>query len=178
MGTGRVSNHWISAPMRGQEATLERLRVDRQLEEATVQGPAPSTSLRCSASTRRPPCATRTPHGPCWIRQPRPTPRVDPEPTGPSPKNRAPHPQIRTEEPSVSANSRGSPGVSSCGAESAAEIDHGPALAAWRALTRFSYSRRPLRCAGTVGAPWVPSRGWQRARNWRWIAGVVLTPSV
>ncbi|MGV9879626.1 hypothetical protein [Streptomyces sp. NPDC003006] len=41
MGTSRVSNHWISAPMRGQKATLERLRVDRQLEEAMVQGPDP-----------------------------------------------------------------------------------------------------------------------------------------
>ncbi|MEU4097468.1 hypothetical protein [Streptomyces sp. NPDC026673] len=37
--TSRASNHWISAPMRGQEATLERLRVDRQLEEAMVRGP-------------------------------------------------------------------------------------------------------------------------------------------
>jgi integrase len=39
--TGRASNHWISAPMRGQDATLERLRVDRQLEEAMVKGPDP-----------------------------------------------------------------------------------------------------------------------------------------
>ncbi|WP_262418682.1 hypothetical protein [Streptomyces sp. SP2-10] len=40
-GTGRVSNHWISVPLRGQDATLERLRVDRQLEEAMVRGPDP-----------------------------------------------------------------------------------------------------------------------------------------
>ncbi|MEU2592246.1 hypothetical protein ABZ649_05045 [Streptomyces albidoflavus] len=39
--TGRASNHWISAPMRGQDATLERLRVDRQLEEALTHGPDP-----------------------------------------------------------------------------------------------------------------------------------------
>ncbi|MEB3961247.1 hypothetical protein OKJ48_13460 [Streptomyces kunmingensis] len=39
--TSRASNHWISAPTRGQEATLERLRVDRQLEEAMVRGPDP-----------------------------------------------------------------------------------------------------------------------------------------
>ncbi|MCE0448034.1 hypothetical protein LT493_42410 [Streptomyces tricolor] len=39
--TSRASNHWISAPMRGQDATLERLRVDRQLEEAMVRGPDP-----------------------------------------------------------------------------------------------------------------------------------------
>ncbi|TDU05903.1 hypothetical protein EDD99_4440 [Streptomyces sp. 846.5] len=41
MGTGRVSNFWIGTSMRGQDATLERLRVDRQLEEALVQGPDP-----------------------------------------------------------------------------------------------------------------------------------------
>ncbi|NJP82236.1 tyrosine-type recombinase/integrase, partial [Streptomyces sp. AA8] len=39
--TDRASNHWISAPLRGQDATLERLRVDRQLEEAMVHGPDP-----------------------------------------------------------------------------------------------------------------------------------------
>jgi hypothetical protein len=32
--TSRARNHWISAAMHGQDATLERLRVDRQLEEA------------------------------------------------------------------------------------------------------------------------------------------------
>ncbi|MFF9571477.1 hypothetical protein [Streptomyces sp. NPDC014685] len=30
--TSRASNHRISAPMRGQDAALERLRIDRQLE--------------------------------------------------------------------------------------------------------------------------------------------------
>jgi hypothetical protein len=39
--TSRASNHWISASMRGQDATLERLRVDRQLEEALAHGPDP-----------------------------------------------------------------------------------------------------------------------------------------
>ncbi|UFR07044.1 hypothetical protein KBP30_40490 [Streptomyces sp. Go40/10] len=39
--TGRASNHWISAPLRGQDATLERLRVDRRLEEALPHGPDP-----------------------------------------------------------------------------------------------------------------------------------------
>ena len=62
-------------------------------------------------------------------------------------------------------------GVGSCGTESAAEIDHGLAVASRRALTRFSYSRRALRCAGTAGVAWVPSRGWQRSRSWRWTAG-------
>ncbi|MFE2534922.1 hypothetical protein [Streptomyces sp. NPDC059371] len=36
-----AGGRWISAPTRGQDATLERLRVDRQLEEAMVQGPNP-----------------------------------------------------------------------------------------------------------------------------------------
>ncbi|WP_051847955.1 hypothetical protein [Streptomyces sp. NRRL F-3307] len=39
--TSRTSNHWISASMRGQDATLERLRVERQLEEALTYGPDP-----------------------------------------------------------------------------------------------------------------------------------------
>ncbi|WP_435057062.1 hypothetical protein [Streptomyces sp. bgisy060] len=37
--TTRASNHRISAAMRGQAATLERLHVDRQLEETMPQGP-------------------------------------------------------------------------------------------------------------------------------------------
>ncbi|MGO4470796.1 hypothetical protein AB4Y95_02525 [Arthrobacter sp. M-10] len=39
--TGPVSGHWIDAGFRGQEATLERLRVDRQHEEALTHGPDP-----------------------------------------------------------------------------------------------------------------------------------------
>ncbi|MFF9087497.1 hypothetical protein ACF1BE_13945 [Streptomyces sp. NPDC014991] len=39
--TGRASSHWISAAMRGQDAPLEKLRVDRQLEEALPHGPDP-----------------------------------------------------------------------------------------------------------------------------------------
>ncbi|MFB6857416.1 hypothetical protein ACFCWV_33715 [Streptomyces sp. NPDC056341] len=37
--TSRASNHWISAAMRGQDATRERLRVGRQREEALTHGP-------------------------------------------------------------------------------------------------------------------------------------------
>lgn len=61
--TNRASNHWISAAMRGQDATLERLRVDRQLEEALTHGPDPlhlaevfgldeKTAMRYSDSAR------------------------------------------------------------------------------------------------------------------------------
>ncbi|MGW7006375.1 hypothetical protein ACWGCW_27040 [Streptomyces sp. NPDC054933] len=39
--TGPVSGWWIKHELNGQHATLERLRVDRQLEEALVHGPDP-----------------------------------------------------------------------------------------------------------------------------------------
>lgn len=39
--TGHAGNHWISTAMRGQDAAPERLRVDRQLEEALTHGPDP-----------------------------------------------------------------------------------------------------------------------------------------
>ncbi|WP_432104407.1 hypothetical protein [Streptomyces sp. bgisy091] len=41
MGTGPVSAVSLTAPPRGQAATLERVRVDRQLEGALAHGPAP-----------------------------------------------------------------------------------------------------------------------------------------
>ncbi|MGP4103825.1 hypothetical protein [Nonomuraea sp. KM90] len=41
MGVGPVSNLWGKAELRRQAATLERLRVDRQLEEAFTHGPDP-----------------------------------------------------------------------------------------------------------------------------------------
>ncbi|MFD7836106.1 hypothetical protein [Streptomyces sp. NPDC059761] len=62
--TTRASNHWISTAIRGQAATLERLRVDRQLEEAMDHGPDPlhlaevfgldeKTAMRYADSARR-----------------------------------------------------------------------------------------------------------------------------
>jgi hypothetical protein len=61
---GPVSQHWIDAGFRGQDATLERLRVDRQLEEALTHGPDPlhlavvfdldaKTAIRYAASARQ-----------------------------------------------------------------------------------------------------------------------------
>lgn len=61
---GAVSGHWIDAGFRGQEATLERLRVDRQLEEALTHGPDPlhlavvfglneKTAIRYASSARQ-----------------------------------------------------------------------------------------------------------------------------
>lgn len=63
MELGPVSGHWIDAGFRGQHAGLERLRVDRQLEEALTHGPDPlhlavvfgldeKTAIRYAASAR------------------------------------------------------------------------------------------------------------------------------
>ncbi|WP_405573711.1 hypothetical protein OG418_49615 [Streptomyces phaeochromogenes] len=41
LGTGPVSAVSLTTPLRGQAATLEQLRVDRQLEEALSHGPDP-----------------------------------------------------------------------------------------------------------------------------------------
>jgi hypothetical protein len=41
MGTGPVTTLWGKQELRGQAATLERLRVDRQLEEGLTHGPDP-----------------------------------------------------------------------------------------------------------------------------------------
>ena len=41
METGPVSKVWLTESFRGQAATLERLRVHRQLDEALTQGPDP-----------------------------------------------------------------------------------------------------------------------------------------
>lgn len=59
-----VSAHWIGNGFRGQHANLERLRVDRQLEEALTHGPDPlhlavvfgldqKTAIRYATSARQ-----------------------------------------------------------------------------------------------------------------------------
>lgn len=64
METGAVSTFWAKKALRGQTATLERLRVDRQLEEALTHGPDPlhlasvfgldqKTAIRYAASARQ-----------------------------------------------------------------------------------------------------------------------------
>jgi hypothetical protein len=61
---GPVRAHWIDAGFRGQQATLERLRIDRQLEEALTHGPDPlhlavvfeldeKTAIRYASSARQ-----------------------------------------------------------------------------------------------------------------------------
>ena len=41
MSTRPVSENWLTAAFRGLDATLERLRADRQLDEALTCGPDP-----------------------------------------------------------------------------------------------------------------------------------------
>ncbi|WP_274567748.1 hypothetical protein [Streptomyces spiramyceticus] len=64
LGTGPVSPWWIERELRGQDATLDRLRADRQLEEALVHGPDPlhlaevfgideKTAIRYAAAARQ-----------------------------------------------------------------------------------------------------------------------------
>lgn len=59
-----MSSVWVTKALRGQAATLERLRVDRQLEEALTHGPDPlhlaavfgidqKTAIRYAASARQ-----------------------------------------------------------------------------------------------------------------------------
>jgi hypothetical protein len=62
--TGPVGRHWVTEAVRRQTATLERLRVDRQLEEALTHGPDPlhlsavfgldeKTAIRYAAAARQ-----------------------------------------------------------------------------------------------------------------------------
>jgi hypothetical protein len=62
--TGPVSKVWITNALRSLTATLERLRVDRQLEEALTHGPDPlhlsvvfgideKTAIRYTATARQ-----------------------------------------------------------------------------------------------------------------------------
>ena len=64
METGPVSTFWAKEALRGHAATLEALRVDRQLEEALTHGPDPlhlaavfgldqKTAIRYAASARQ-----------------------------------------------------------------------------------------------------------------------------
>jgi hypothetical protein len=64
LGHGPVSAPWIGRPLRGMTATLERLRIDRQLEEALASGADPlqlaavfaiaeTTAIRYAANARK-----------------------------------------------------------------------------------------------------------------------------
>ena len=62
MTTRPVSENWLAGLLRGLGATLEQLRVDRQLDEALTAGPTPSTSPPSSASATKPRSSTPPPH--------------------------------------------------------------------------------------------------------------------
>lgn len=68
METGPVSKVWLPTLFRRQPATIERLRVHRQLEEPSPGDPTRFTWPGCSASTARPRSATRTTPGNCSSR--------------------------------------------------------------------------------------------------------------
>ncbi len=64
LGTGPVSRTWVNATLRGHAATIEALRVDRQLEEAMATGADPlhlaatfgldpGTAVRYASSARQ-----------------------------------------------------------------------------------------------------------------------------
>ncbi|MEU5540382.1 hypothetical protein [Streptomyces sp. NPDC020362] len=111
LGTGPIGKSSVAGPaLHRQTATLERLRMDRRLEEALVHGPDPLHLARCSASARRPRSATRAPPAFTWHGTWSPprdftaNPRVHPLGIG------LLDPRVPAENPSVFANSRASRG--------------------------------------------------------------------
>ena len=58
LSTGPASRTWATTTLRGHAATIEALRVDRQLEEAMATGADPCTWQSPSAWTPAPPSAT------------------------------------------------------------------------------------------------------------------------
>ena len=71
-GTEPVStSYFAKTALREKAATLERLRVDRQLQEALACGPDRCTWPQCSGWTPRPRSATRKTPGSCSSRPPK-----------------------------------------------------------------------------------------------------------
>ena len=87
MTTRAVSENWLAGACRGLTATLERLRADRQLEEALTCGAAPCTSPPCPASTTPPPSSTR----PSPASSSRPPPNSTTPPAPANPRTRTAH---------------------------------------------------------------------------------------
>jgi integrase len=82
MTTRAVSENWLTETCRGLTATLERLRVDRQLEEALTHGPDPlhlvavfglddTTAIRYATIARQLLQATAEQHKPAGSREPK-----------------------------------------------------------------------------------------------------------
>ena len=82
MGTGPVSTiYFAKTKLRGQAATLERLRADRQLEEARAHGPDPLHLAAVFGLDPRPPSAT--PRTPACSSPPGPRSKIPPVPANP-----------------------------------------------------------------------------------------------
>ena len=112
MTTRAVSENWLAGSCRGLTATLERLRVDRQLEEALTCGADPlhlaavfgiddTTAIKYAAIARQLLETAAEQHDPSGSREPK-----DPEP----PIERE-DPSVPATDPSVRANSGQSPGL-------------------------------------------------------------------
>jgi integrase len=76
-GTGPVSHAWLRS-LRGLPATLDRLRIDRQLEEALTCGADPLHLAVVFGSTTPPPSATPPRPGNSWHGLTRPAPLYPP----------------------------------------------------------------------------------------------------
>ena len=92
MTTRPVSENWLGGLLRGLGATLEQLRIDRQLDEALTAGPTRSTSPPCSASATKPRSSTPPPHAASSPAPPKKTRQVNREPGDPRPPIRRTHP--------------------------------------------------------------------------------------
>jgi integrase len=87
MTTRAVSENWLAGACRGLTATLERLRVDRQLEEALAHGADPLHLAAVFGSTTPPPSSTRPSPASSW----RPPPASTPPPAPANPRIRTAH---------------------------------------------------------------------------------------
>ena len=114
LGTGPASRTWANSALRGHAATIEALRVDRQLEEALATGADPlHLAAPPSAWTPAPPSATHP--APGSSSRPPPNSRTPPGPPrtqGPEPLKKTEDPSVPGSDPSVRLNSgeRGAPG--------------------------------------------------------------------
>ena len=117
LGTGPASRTWASSALRGHAATIEALRVDRQLEEALATGADPlhlaatfgldpGTAVRYASSARQ---LLQTA---AEQQDPAQSPRTQ----GPDPLKKTEDPSVPAGNPSVRLNSgeRGAPGTA-CG---------------------------------------------------------------
>ena len=105
-----VGKLWATKAVRGLDATLERLRVDRQLDEALTHGPDPLHLAAVFGLDERPPSATPPQAGSSWRRTPSSTPPpVRHEPKGPPPALREPRAEKSERKPAQPPDRSGRP---------------------------------------------------------------------